>query len=108
MQVEALARVLRRHLFEEVLARRSPQHLNQEQEQQQQDPADMGSRSMYSLIEAVGLGSPDLVAAASACYWVAYSHDGAGRDHSLTPLLGLPWVVAGDVLAQYRAMRVRV
>jgi uncharacterized protein (DUF2235 family) len=96
MQVELLARQLRRRLFVEVLAHRERQH----PQQQQQESADMGS-----LIGAVDRGSPDLVAAASACYWVAYSHggyDATGRDRSLVPLLGLPWIIAGDVLAQYR------
>jgi hypothetical protein len=96
MQVEALTNMLRRHLFKEVLARRA----GQSQEQAEGG----GNRSMSSLIDAVGFGTPDLLAAASACYWVAYSQGAGG--YGLVPLLGLPWTVAGDVLGQYRAMLV--
>lgn len=100
--------MLRRHLFEAELARRGGSGSQPEQQEQQQ--AGRSSLSMSGLVDSVGLGSPDLVAAASACYWVAYSRHGddgdAGQHHPLMPLLGLPWTVAGDVLGQYRAMLV--
>lgn len=90
MQMDMLANRLRRELFEEVYTT-CPTRFTQ-------PPTDR----LTDLIDSVGLDAPELYAAASVLYWVAYGEPGQPRGPGGARLKAMPWVVAGDVLARVR------